>query len=228
MYNAFRKNGLNRQVSNIAEVCIRNKILKTFYKGELKHDISFQVLISCINTECFGIIFTLLQKYPSIISIFKYINHSTFEHYVNVRKQKKDTNNDIYNSLFLFINHAIDIGGTPLKAFDYGISQWSKYYLALLSCGVKEKDIEEHIYTPIEPNKLLEFKTLIPIVGYYYAKDFILERKCNIDEYPYFLQVASKMNEQNIYNDKYLIFSKIGGSVDRVLTLRNRKRKADE
>ena len=120
------------------------------------------------------------------------------------------------------------IGGSHNNSIYYIMRGKSIVYTFLLLCGVKEEDISNIIFTELQDEYLLQFKALVPVVGYYYAKDFLLERKYNINEYPFFLQIASKMNEHNVYTDKYLMFSKTGGCIDRILTLRNKKRKIDE
>jgi hypothetical protein len=99
-------------------------------------------------------------------------------------------------------------------------------------CGLKEKDA--FYYTIKMPWKysvesLLTFKSLVPIVGYDYAKMFLLDLRYNLDDYPYFVQVASKMNSHKYYTKvKYLTYSKSGIDLDKMIPTYKRKRQREE
>jgi hypothetical protein len=210
---------------SLYQASIRYGILKMFYKGDFKLDASSMIFIKFINSFIFQIIFAIIWEFPSILSIFTLDNYQIFNNYFSYPQNISNKN---YNNIINYINNICNIGGLPEKAFYYLVHNKFKEYGNLLICGVKEEDISKIIFTSFENEKLLIFKALVPIVGYYYAKDFILDKRCNIDDYPYFLQVASKMNEHNVYTNKYLKFSKTGNNIDKILTLRNRKRKIEE
>ena len=106
-------------------------------------------------------------------------------------------------------------------------------YQDLLIVGVKEADCHNHVYTSDlysseEQNtireRLLTFKSLVPIVGYDYAKHFVLDQKYSFQEYPHFIKSASYLNEKNFIDFRVcMLLSRNGGNPDRMMSMRKRK-----
>ena len=133
--------------------------------------------------------------FPSIISNFNLDNFHYFNNYFYSPNHLSVNN---FNRIVNTIRNDYMIGGSHNNSIYYIMRGKSIVYTFLLLCGVKEEDISNIIFIELQDEYLLQFKALVPVVGYYYAKDFLLERKYNINEYPFFLQIASKMNEHNV------------------------------
>jgi hypothetical protein len=218
---------LNHPVS-LNETKIRFGILSTFYKGNIKLNGSVMAFIKYARSLTFYRLSSLIFIFPTIIN---YINIQNINRINDFFNTKWDTHKFIFNKLIDLINYAIFCNGKPDNTLKHIINDKIQLYVEPLMCGIKEKDADYYASSRkvILPELLLTFKALIPIVGYDYAKHFIIDRRINLDEYPYFLEVASKLNSNNCISfEKCSKFSKYGGDLDRVLSLRDKKRKFTE
>ena len=173
-----------------------------------------------------------MSKFPSIYNVFKSDNISRIDDFFN-------TINTTWTiqRIDVFISGLISYGGKPENILYFIINDRIQSYASLLMNGVKDEDAFYYNYDfdyysefyIIPMDVILTFRALVPIVGYYYANNFILNKRYNLDDYPFFVEIASQMNSRNFFHiDKCLAFSKTGGSLDKVFTLRNRKRRSEE
>jgi hypothetical protein len=213
----------NTQSVTLYNASIRYGLLKVFYPEEFNIDSSSLFLIKFAEINTFHKLFLILLQLPSVLSELNYDN-LTFIHNFFSRWQVSFT---VEKCIFM-IKYVSNFGGHPGKALNHLSYNRYKIYLDSLICGVQEPHANWYASsrTSLAPDLLLTFKSLVPIVGYFYAKYFILDRMYNLDDLPYFVEVASKLNSHNIFSiDKCKTFSLTGGDLDKVLTLRNRKRK---
>ncbi len=173
-----------------------------------------------------------MNKYPSIHNFVKSNNISS----VNYFFDNINTTTWTIQRIDVLISGLISYGGTPENILYFIINDRIQSYASLLMNGVKDEDAHYYNYESnyfvfgiIPMDVILTFRALVPIVGYYYAHNFILNRRYNLDNYPFFLEIASQMNSRNYFCiDKCVSFSKTGGSIDKLFTLRNRKRHSEE
>ncbi len=220
------------QPISLYNASIRYGLIKAFSSDDIKMNSNILFLVKYMPCTTFNYLYPILLVFPSVISIctpFKYLRINNFFagrlifHEQNKLKQNLNT-----KTVLNHIRKAVYYGGNPenvlyiLHSFDYSFEN----YIIALMCGVEEQLAYKYSYHSHTPNLFLTFKALVPIVGYNYAKMFILEDRYTFDEYPYFLEVASKMNSHNILDyQKCLLFSKTSGNVDKLVSLRDRKRK---
>ncbi len=202
---------------------IRYALLKHFYPGELKMNETTFYLIKFAHTDTFYKLFVILLQVPSVLSDIS-VNTLTDIHNFFSRWPVSFT---IEKCIYL-IKYVSNFGGHPGKALNHLSFNRYKIYLNSLVCGVQEPHANFYASSrfSLSQDLLLTFKAIVPIVGYYYAKCFVLDKIYNFDDYPYFLQIASRLNSRNIFNfDKCIVFSKTGADLEKFLSLRNKKRK---
>ena len=132
------------------------------------------------------------------------------------------------NKYLHIINHVKNVGGRPGRTLVHLTYNRLRIYMSSLMCGVKEKDADwfASSRTELPEHLLLTFKALYPVVGYFYAKYFILECPYYLDKLPSLIEVASKLNSQNILNiKKCIIFCQTETDLYKIMSLRIRKRK---
>ncbi len=206
---------------------IRYGLFKIFCLDKFKINPLMFYIIKFARYECFCMFFSITKKIPDMINTLhinnmKTINPFFCKHY--------NTHNLTINKIIGMITFTNDFGGKPERALVHlSHPMWNCYkqYVELLICGVKETHADYYAGNySIDFERSLTFKALMPIIGYYYAQMFILNVQYDFDEFPYFVEIASKMNSYNIFNiEQCMRFSKTGGNLDKLLTLRDRKRK---
>ncbi len=202
---------------------IRYGLFKTFYNGDFEISREIITLIKYARNEIFEKIFLIIIHVPSFLSIVNIKEISAIHNFLIINEHRL-TMKEIIN----IFKSCVFYGGDLDRMLYLINSNYHYNYINALMCGLKEKDA--FYYTIKMPWKysvesLLTFKSLVPIVGYDYAKMFLLDLRYNLDDYPYFVQVASLMNSRNYFCiDKCVGFSKTGASIDKIFTLRNRKR----
>ncbi len=237
-------NGLSREIAaqiiNATQVIslynakIRYGLLKTFFQDKFKINPLMFYIIKFANSEILYNMFIIMMKFPELIDTLHINNMKRINFFFH---NQYKTNKLTIEKVVEMIAYACHFDGKSDNALIHlanPIRNSYQLYIELLICGVKEIDANCYARTRyIEPEQLLTFKALVPIIGYYYANAFYLggpyaiylERPLDFEEYPYFVEVASKMNSLNIFCiEQCLRFSKTGGNIDKLLTLRNRKR----
>ena len=202
---------------------IRYGLFKTFYNGEFEISPEIITLIKYANNKIFEKLFLIIIHVPSFLSIVNIKTISSINNFLII-----DENRLTIEEIINIFKSCVFYGGNLDRMF-YLINFNNHYkYINALMCGLKEKDAFYYtikIQWKYSVESLLTFKSLVPIVGYDYAKIFLLDLRYNLDDYPYFVQVASLMNSRNYFCiDKCVGFSKTGASIDKIFTLRNRKR----
>jgi hypothetical protein len=130
------------------------------------------------------------------------------------------------------MNKSISVGGLPQNTFYLIMVDRFKTYINALEVGVNEKDAYFYAYVRIDIslNVLLTFKALVPIIGYTFAKFFIIDQMnlLDIERVPHFLKITSKLYSHGYNNiDKciMLINYPSNENIERFLSLRPNKRK---
>jgi hypothetical protein len=214
--------GVIQQPNSLYNTSIRYALLKVFYPEDFNIDGNLLYFVKFTNSHLFYKLFVIILNEPAILPALNHSNLKTINYFF--------INNPTFNvdRYLQIINHVKSLGGLPGRILAHLAYNRLRIYAGSLICGLQEKDANwfASSRTELPEDLLLTFKALYPIVGYYYAKYFILSVPHNLDTLPYFVQVASTLNANNIFDiDKCRLFSKTGGDLDKILTLRNRKRK---
>ena len=199
-------------------------MLKTFLKIPFIINERTFPIIKFTTFETFMRLFIIIMNVPSVMETLTIKKL----YYINIFFNTKfKTLNLTIKDLIKMIYATTYYGGKPGNALEHIAADKFKLYLDSLICGVKEENA--HYYASFRPSitldLLLTFKALVPVVGSFYAEYFILNSTHNLNDFPYFLEVASKLNSMNYFSiDKCKEFSKTGGDIDKIFTLRKRKR----
>jgi hypothetical protein len=171
---------------------LNNNEKKTgFSKDEVIHQML--ILINTLTSIQFSFLILLFKNYPDIqgfitksygafhlIKLFEITPYTNFNEIIGILDMTKSTGGSIMNAISIYTL--------------YGARGYNKYIYAL-KFGFTEEDahdfgINPAMRTTIE--QLKTFKALIPIIGYKFAKYFIIDIPYNIDNHPHFLSVVSR------------------------------------
>ncbi len=217
--------GIIPQPKTLYNTSIRYALLKVFCPKDFKIDGNLLYFVKFADSVVFNKLLVIILNEPLVLPGLNHHNLSTINYFF-INNPSFDVDKYLH-----IINYVKMLGGRPERTLPHLTYNRLRIYIGALVCGVKEKDADWYASsrTELPEDLLLTFKALYPIVGYYYARYFILSIPHNLDELPYFVQVASTLNANNIFDiDKCTVFSKSGGDLDKLLTLRIRKRKFEQ
>jgi hypothetical protein len=214
---------------SLYQASIRYGLLKV-YCYEIKITFQYLLFIRYASFTTFNYMYLFLQNplYSSFLSVF-----NTHQYIIAINNFFSTYNNHAtISNIIKTIEMIQNVGGKRDTTFKFIMFNTCRFYYDLLIHGVKEEDastLSSYTRVPCTLEVLLTFKALVPIVGYYYAHDFLLVNRYNLEEYPYFVQVASKMNSHKYYTKvKYLTYSKSGMDLDKMIPNYKRKRQREE
>jgi hypothetical protein len=191
------------QTIPISEIKLRYALMNTFFninihyveQNAMRNNILLgQVfkLIKSLTSIQFSFFMLIFKKYPSIL------NSITLGYGVlYLIDFLKDTTKPRFDIIIRFFNIVISHGGKLEHAVildTCGPSSCNRY-INTLCFGLTEADAYDFarnrvISRTIE--QLITFKALIPIIGYKFAKYFIIDIQYDINNSPHFLSVVSK------------------------------------
>jgi hypothetical protein len=190
---------------------------------------SVMLMIRYLKNNAFYNLFCLITDVPSIISSIHYNSLPSINvFFTSIWPNINFTVNDFIN----IVKIALYYGAEGPDIFQMIICNRFKSFIKALAVGVKRHDA----YTIISKNNitddnLINFKAFLPIVGYEYAKHFIIEHPLDLEEHPHFIQVASKLNSVGyISYDECKVLAKYPHYMERTLAFQHtqRKRKFEE
>ena len=189
---------------SISEIKLRYALMNTFFnininyieQNHMRNNILLgQVfkLIKSLTSIQFSFFMLIFKKYPSIL------NSITLGYGVlYLIDFLKDTTKPRFDKINRFFNLVISYGGELEHAVIldtcFGPSGCNKY-INTLCFGFTEQDAYDFARNRVIHRTLdqfIIFKALIPIIGYKFAKYFIIDIQYDIDNSPHFLSVVSK------------------------------------
>ena len=221
---------------SLYQASIRYGIFKVYFHN-IKTDMASLLFIRYATCHTFYYMTLLMVKNPLYTSLLSIIDTNRFDYIRHINKffSKHFNNTDLISIIVKSIEVIQNVGGKLNTIFELILNNAHMIYYELLIHDVKEEDANKISFNKSyldftnKRQTLLTFKALVPVVGYYYAYDFLLYNKYNLDDYPYFVQVASKMNSHKYYTKvKYLTYSKSGMDLDKMIPTYKRKRQREE
>jgi hypothetical protein len=191
------------QIIPISEIKLRYGLMNTFFNinihyienNTMKNHILLQQvfkLIKTLTTKQFSFFMLIFKKYPSIInSITRGYGVLYLIDFL------KDTSQPRCDIIVRFFNKVISHGGKLEHAVildTYGHSSCN-IYINTLCFGLNEPDAYSFAQNRVinrTMEQLITFKALIPIIGYRFAKYFIIDIQYDINNSPHFLSIVSK------------------------------------
>ncbi len=190
----------------ISEIKLRYGLMYTFFNlniyksGERtvlsqdEFDHQLLTLVNRLSSIQFLFFMTILKNCPSIINLI-----TTRYGVCDLMEFLKRPSEARFNEIKKFFNLTIIYGGifeNLISVYTHHGNQGCLRYIYALMYGFTERDAHSFatnrrlIGTTIE--QLQTFKALIPIIGYKFAKHFIIDVPYNLEQYPHFLPVVSK------------------------------------
>jgi len=202
LYNKCMQNTDGRAIiepsdSPISEIKLRYGLMYTFFNSNIyisfNCNIDYQILrlINSLNTMQFLFFMTVYKNFPDIILPIKLTSYQLINVFRNV--------NLVHANKFLqMLQHISYLGGRTDNVIiimnDLGDAGYYKYLMSLFF-GFTEEDAyyyaRQSSFTRTKEH-FITFKALVPIIGYKFAKHFIIDIMYNLDQCPHFLSVVSR------------------------------------
>ncbi len=208
---------------NLYECKLRYGLMRMFANSNPDTENNILVLCKYVDIDKFSMVFSIMNNYRDILT------EISFAYAIGIVNYFNDTQNINYETIIRVITTAVTLGGNAAQALMLITCDKHGVYLIALACGVNVEDAylyaisDEHV--PF--NIFYNFKAVLPLIGYSYAKYFCLDNNTNLNEIPHFLSVVNQLYTNGfecIDKCKALLKNPSQYSIERALSLRSAKR----